>query len=121
MDLRLTDSDMDITNGELSLVTAKEAFAQDLTMAWRTWLEETVYDQTVGVPYLQVIFKDRNPNLDAVRFILQQIGQRRPGVISVQLVPTLDTATRDLTVTGTADTIEGEIDFTEILAGENIV
>lgn len=121
MDLKLTDSDLDITNGELSFVTGREAIAQDLTMAWRTWLGETVYDTTVGVPYLQVIFKERNPNLDAVRFILQQIGERRPGVISVLLVPLLEAATRQLSAQGTADTIEGEIDFTEIFAGENIV
>ena len=117
MDLKLTGHDMDLTDGDLSFVASKDAIGQDIKMAWRTWLEETPYDVTVGVPYLQVIFADRNPNLNAVRFILQQIADRRPGVNSTQLTPTLDTPTRDLTVTGTADTIEGEIDFSELFEG----
>ena len=121
MDLRLTGLDMDITNGDISFVNAKEAIGQDIKMAWRTFLDETPYDTSAGVPYVQIIFAQRNPNLNAVRFILQQIAERRPGVISVSLDPTLDTVTRELTVTGTADTIEGEIDFSELFAGESIV
>jgi hypothetical protein len=122
MDLKFTaNGDMDITNGELSFVTGKEGYGQDIRMALQTWLGETVYDTTVGVPYNQVIFKSRNVNLDAVRFILQQIGERRPGIISMELTPALNSTTRELNVTGNAQTIEGEIDFTDIFAGENIV
>ena len=93
----------------------KEAIAQDLRMAWSTWLADTPYDTSAGVPYLQVIFKEVNPNLDAIRFILQKIGEDRPGVISVLLTPVLDAATRTLSLAeGIADTIEGEIDLTEV-------
>ena len=115
MDLKLTGHDMDLTDGELSFVTGGIAIGQDIKMALRTWLGETVYDETVGVPYLQVIFKGTNPNLNAVRFILSQIVARRPGVLGVQLTPVLDRPTRDMTVTGTADTIDGEIDFSELI------
>lgn len=121
MDLRNTDGDLDITNGELSFVTGRDAIAQDLKMAWSTWLGETPYDETAGVPYLQVFFRSRNPNLDAVRFVLQQIGEARPGVISIQLTPSLDTVSRELTVTGKALTVEGEIDLTELFNGQSIV
>lgn len=121
MDLRLTDDDIDITNGSLSFVTGQEAIAQDIKMALRTWLGESVYDTSAGVPYLQVIFKERNISLNAVRFILQQIVEARPGVISALLTPTIDTATRVLTIAGTAITIEGEIDFTELFGGEALV
>ena len=116
MDLKLTDGgDMDITNGELSFVTGLDAIAQDLRMAWQTWLGESVYDTSAGVPYLQVFFKDTNPNLDAIRFTLQTIGEQRPGVISVLLTPVLDPATRILSLAdGTAQTIEGELDLTKV-------
>lgn len=115
MDLRNTDDDMDLTNGELSFVVSKDAIAQDVAMRLRTWLGETVYDTTAGVPYLQVIFKDKNPNLDSVKFILEQNVLRTPGVTGVALNLTLDTATRVLTVDGTVESIEGEIDFSQII------
>jgi hypothetical protein len=122
MDLRLTDDDLDITNGELSFVTGREAIGQDIKMALQTWLGETVYDTTVGVPYTQVIFKERNPNLNAVKYIIEQIVARRPGVISVELEPQLDPTTRVLTVPkGVAQTIEGEIDFREIFGEDALV
>ncbi len=116
MDLLLTDYDMDLTNGDLTFVDGKEAIAQDVTMALRTWLGETVYDTTVGVPYLQVIFKGKNPNLTSIRFILEQIILRRPGVTGVALEELdLDRSTRVLTVAGKIDSIDGEIDFSEVI------
>jgi hypothetical protein len=117
MDLRNTDDDMDITNGELSFVDGAEAVAQDVAMAWRTWLGESVYDVTVGVPYTQVIFVGKNPNLDAVRFILERIALARPGVTGVELTPVLDNETRELTATGTLHALDEEIDFSEVISG----
>ena len=116
MDLKLTDYDLDLTNGELSFVLGKEAIAQDVTMALRTYLGETVYDLSAGVPYLQIIFKGKNPNLTSVRFILEQKILSRPGVLGVALETfTLDVNTRELNVSGTIDSVAGEIDFTEII------
>lgn len=113
MDLKLTaDGDLDITNGELSFVRGRDAIAQDIKMALSTWLGESIYDTTAGVPYLQIIFKEKSPNVDAIRLILKQIAERRPGVLGVQLEPDYDRQTRKLTVTGTARTIDGEVDFT---------
>jgi hypothetical protein len=117
MDILLTDDDMDLTNGDLSWVNGAEAIAQDVTMTWRTWLGETVYDTTAGVPYTQVIFVGTNPNLDAVRFILEHIAIQREGVIGVELTPVLNATTRELTVTGTLHTTDGEIDFSLVLGG----
>jgi hypothetical protein len=106
---------LDITNGELSFVTGQEAIGQHITMRLRTWLGETVYDTRAGVPWLQVIFKGKNPNLDSINFILTQHVQRTPGVISAELELVLDQTTRTLNVTGTAQTIEGDVDFSEII------
>jgi len=115
MDLKLTGDDMDLTDGELSFVRSKEAIAQDIDMSTSTWLGESVYNTTAGIPYTQVIFVGKNPDLNTVKFILEQRVLSRPGVINVEITPTLDSATRVLTATGKADTIEGEIDFSEII------
>ena len=48
MDLKLTDYDLDLTNGDLSFVDRLEAVRQDIEMALRTWLEETPYDRNAG-------------------------------------------------------------------------
>ena len=115
MDLKLTNFDMDLTNGELSFVTGLDAIAQDVTMRLRTWLTETPYDRSAGVPYLQVIFGDKNPNIQGVQQILQQTVNNTPGVISSELNSVLNNATRGLTVTGTIQAVEGEIDFSELI------
>jgi hypothetical protein len=115
MDLTLTDYDLDLTNGELSFVNGREAIAQDVQMSLRTWLGETVYDTTAGVPWLQVIFKGKNPNLDSVKFILEQNVLRRPGVTGVELTLDFDRAARVLNVSGTLESIDGEIDFSELI------
>ena len=115
MDLKLTDYDMDLTEGELSFVTGQEAIAQHITMRLRTWLGETVYDTSAGVPWLQVIFVGKNPNLDSINFILSQHVLDTPGVTGVELKVEIDSVTRVLDVTGTAQTVEGEIDFSEII------
>jgi hypothetical protein len=120
MDLLLTDDDMFLENGELQFTTGAPAIGQHIKMRLRTWLGESgaVYDTAAGVPFLQVIFRGKNPNLDAVNFILTQIMLGTPGVISGELTPVLDTVTRELTVSGTANTIDGEVDFSLIIKAE---
>lgn len=115
MDLRNVDGDMVIEDGELQFVIGQEAIGQDISMRLQTWLGETVYDTNAGVPYLQVIFAERNPNLNAIRFILQAIILGTPGVTSIveDFIVDLNSATRELTVTGTAVTIEGNVLFSE--------
>lgn len=116
MDLKLTDYDLDLTNGDLSFVDGRIAIAQDVTMALRTFLGETVYDQGAGVPYLQIIFRGKDPNLTSIRFILEQKILSRPGVLGVALETlALDVNTRELSVGGNIETTDGEINFSEIL------
>ena len=115
MDLRLTDYDLEITDGEIFFVTAQVAIAQHIVMRLRTWLGETVYDTGAGVPWLQVIFQGKNPNLDSINFILAQHVLNTPGVLGVELKMEIDNNTRVLNVTGTAQSVEGEIDFSEII------
>jgi hypothetical protein len=115
MDFKLVDGDMQIIDGEVQFIEGPDAIGQDIEMALGTWLGETVYDVTTGVPYLQVIFAAKNPDLSSIKFILENIVRRRGGVINAELTPTLDSETRVLTVTGTADIIDGSVDFSVII------
>ncbi len=118
MDLKLSssvdydiDHDLDLTNGELSLVTGIAGVAQAITMKLRTWLGESKYDRNAGVPYMQVIFK-RGVRLEAVRFILEQIILSVPGVTEVvDLDFNLDSASREVTITGRVSALDEETTF----------
>lgn len=116
MDMLLVDDDIALTaDQDLALVTLRPAIAQDIKMGLRTWLGETPYDTTEGVPYLQVIFAG-TPDVVAAQFILEQNILRRPGVTGVTLEPLqLNPQTRVLTATGVATSEEGPIDFSFIL------
>lgn len=117
MDLRLTDYDMALVNGELSFVLGAEAVAQHVTMRLRTWLGEAdAYDTTAGVPYLQIIFT-KAPNMNAVRFIFERQILETPGVQAiVRLDLELNSATRVLSISGTIRALDEEIDFSEDIA-----
>jgi hypothetical protein len=118
MDLKLTDYDLDMEAGDLSFVTGAAAVAQHLAMRLRTWLAETPYDQTAGVPYLQVIFAQKAPDLNMIRLVLEGVGIRTPGMLTLEIDdPVLDMTTtpNTLTVTGRGTCTDGAIDFTEII------
>jgi len=109
-DFQNIGNDMVLENGELVWVTGQEAIAQHIRMRLKTFLGETVYDQSAVVPYLQVIFVKSTP-LDSVQFILTDVVEATPGVTGAELAVDLDSQTRVLTVTGNAQTIEGNVDF----------
>lgn len=114
----LTDDDITLTaDQDLALVTLRPAIAQHLAMTWRTWLGETPYDTTAGVPYLQVIFNGQT-DLPATSSILTLIGEGVPGITGISLDPLdLDTQTRELTVIGRGTSEEGPIDFSLLVGG----
>lgn len=108
MDLKLTDFDLDMTNGDLSFVTGIEAVRQDIEMSLRTWLAETPYDRSAGVPYIQIIFQ-RGTTIDAIRFIIERHIAGIDGVDGVnQLDTAVDKQTRTLTITGKVTALDQE-------------
>lgn len=109
-DIKFSGGDMVIENGDVSIVTGQEAIGQHIEMRLRTWLGETVYDQAAGVPYLQVIFRKSTP-IESIEAIIKQQVLDTPGVTGVDLTLTADSSSRELTVTGTATTIDGDVDF----------
>ncbi len=120
-DLLLTaDRDLDITNGALSFTVAGVAtHAQRAKMHYETFLGESVYDLSAGVPWLQVILGSSLPP-DSIRMILDLYGRQIPGIVSTSMSPVYDRVTRKLTFTGSIETIDGEVQFfLEPLAVDN--
>lgn len=111
MDLKLTNYDMDITDGLLSFVTGAEAVRQHVEMRLRTWLGESVYDRSAGVPYTQVIFQ-KGVTAASIRFILTNIVEATPGIDEVlSLEVDIDPRTREASGSGRARAGDEEIDF----------
>lgn len=106
--LATTDSDLDITGGDLSWVTGIEAVRQNVEMGLRTWLAESPYGPSVGVPYIQIIFQ-RGANVHGIREILKFHILSHDGVTEViELNTSIDTVTRTFTVTGRAKALDEE-------------
>ena len=118
MDMLLTDDDITLTSDlDLEFVVDRPAIAQHTKMRLRTWLGESVYDTSEGMPFTQVIFPG-GADLPATQFVIQDNVLRTPGVTGVTLDPLiLNSATRELTVTGRMTSEEGPIDFTTIIGG----
>jgi len=120
MDFQLnSDGDILIENGEFPVVTGPDAVAQHVVMRIRTWLAECIYDRSVGVPYIQIIFTQRGITEVQVEFILRGVIETVPGVdeiISLDLE--LDRALGTLSGTGKVLVQEEPVDFTFIAGGE---
>lgn len=123
MDLKLTGPngngyDLDLTNGDVTFVKGREAIGQHVLMVLRTFLGESVYDTSAGVPYIQVIFQ-RGVAVATIEQVLSQVILNVPGVISIEsfTINLLSPGSRTLTASAIITTEDGEIDFTD----ENIL
>jgi hypothetical protein len=112
MDLLATATgDLDIVDGELAWVTGQDAIAQHIAFRLRTFLNESRYNTSEGVPWTQVIFRP-GTNDQSRKFILEQVVMGTPGVTGCTLNDLeTDPETRAATVSGKALTINGEVDF----------
>lgn len=82
--LKLTDGDLDITNGQLSEVSGLDEIRQHIETRLKTWRGERFYDKNGGVDYGDVVFpaEDR----DAVLGELRREALGTPGVTDAVLV-----------------------------------
>lgn len=108
--LNAAGDDIDLTNASMTLTSGLNAHAQRVQMHFKTFLEESRYDRSAGVPWIQVIFAQRLPP-DTTRLILDIYARSIPGVVSTDLNLEYDTEVRQLTVTGNITTIDGDVDF----------
>ncbi len=84
MDLELDASgDLVIENGDLQLLTGREAVAQHLGIRYKFFQGEWFADTRVGMPYFQKILGKRS-NLDVVRSLFRQATITTPGITSLE-------------------------------------
>lgn len=97
--------DLDLSTGDLQLVTGVDAIVQDLRSALRFVRGEWFLDQRIGVPYFKredfetTILGVKNPNLAAIRGLYSRTILAVPGVLRLDSLAVLfDRAVRTLTV-----------------------
>ena len=113
-DWKLTDLDLDLTNGDVTMITGAEAVGQDVLTRLYTTLGESVYGRNLGVPWFDVVFtKGADQNLATIENVLRNIIQQTPGVIGIKefFFTNYDPIERRLSISMIIDTINGEIDF----------
>lgn len=112
MDLKLTEYDLELENGDVSFVKGRDAIAQDVLMRLRTWLGESAYDRTAGTPYLQIIFQ-RGIAAATIENVISQIILQTPGVTSIDsfTIDSINNQSREMIASAVIQTIDGEINF----------
>ena len=110
-----TTGDLAVTNGELTLTEGADAVAQYLRQKMKTYFGEWFLDQSVGLPYTQQIF-DKVKDPVALDALFKKAILETPGVIELTAYSlTLDSTTREATLTFEARSTEGPITFNETL------
>ena len=116
MNISIDDSgDWQLSGGELVLTRDAEEVRQFIIQKMKTFLGEWFLDTRLGIPYFDEIFVKRpDPTVLEVVFINQIIST--PGIVDlVEFDLNLDNATRNLTLSMRATTLDGEINFSEVL------
>jgi len=130
MDIRIamaTDDDNDtvgdlfLENGTVRLTaTMTEEVAQELFIRFKLFRGEWFLDPSIGVPYYQVILRQKTP-LSIVSQIFQQVIKRCPGVASLQSFSLVPGEERMIALTFTCILASGETlrsdDFGPFLIG----
>lgn len=112
--------DLDLSSGNLRLVTGGEEASVRLRGRLGVWLGEWWKDTRIGVPYLAGVFVKR-PNLGLIRSIFVNVIETTPGIVQgASVTASLNARTRELgsTFTATADdgsTITGGLGETFIV------
>ena len=115
MDIKLdTTGDIDISTGDLVLLTGIEAIAQHLRIRFKFYLGEWFLDQRVGIPYYETILV-KGTSLNIVRSIFRKVIVETPGVTKlISLTLDFTAASRSLSVAFTANVV-GEDEPVEFL------
>lgn len=118
-DLRLDDTtgDLQIDGDALTLTTGATAIKQHIKQRLRLVQGEYFLDTGRGVPYYQNILLKR-PNPSIVDGVLKSVILGTPGLVELlTFVLDYDAGLRKLSLSFTARTIDGEIDFSSLPVG----
>lgn len=108
MDIKLESDDIDVSTGDLVLVTGTDAIRQHITIRLRFFLREWFLDQRVGVPYYEEVLI-KNPSAQVVTSIFREVVAETPGVLEVNdLELSYEGTTRILSVSFSARVTDSE-------------
>jgi hypothetical protein len=63
---KLTGDDLDFSTGNLILLAPEESLVQRVSTRLQTFLGEIFTNESLGVPYFQQIFADKNPRVSVL-------------------------------------------------------
>lgn len=109
------DNEWDVNGGNLNLVEGPDEISQIVTQRLKLFFGEWFLDTGRGVRYFEDILKKRvnGQKIDAELINEMSVA---PGVINIkEFNSTFDSAKRTLSIQAKLDTIEGEINFNEVL------
>lgn len=111
-DLKLDiNGDLDLSTGDLVILTGLDATAQRLTRKMKFFEGEWFLDRRLGIPYFRSILV-KNPQTNVILSIYRQAISDDEAVTSLNdLNLEFDGATRKLTVTFNATTVDGPLEF----------
>ena len=115
-DLRLNSSgDVELDVNDFVLTSDSEAIKQHIKQKLQTFLEEYFLDNRVGIPWFQQVFTKR-PIAVIINAVIKKAIVSTPGVVSLtSFLLDLDQSTRELSVNFRVQTLDEDIDFSEVL------
>lgn len=116
-DLLLSEStnDIELVNGDLSLVSGIDAVKQSLKQRMQMFRGEWFLDQESGIPFFQTIFQ-KTTKPEVIAGILQNEIQTTPGVLELLSFDLkIETTTRELVLDFQCRGTDGVINYTEVL------
>ncbi|HEX5035075.1 MAG TPA: hypothetical protein VFW62_11390 [bacterium] len=109
------NGDLETTGNRLTLTQGREAIRQHLQVKFRLFLGEWFLDRSLGVPYFEKILL-KNPNLVEVSDFLKVYILETPGVTGLESFQfAFDLQGRELRLEFRANTIDGPIDFVQVV------
>ena len=116
MDVELnSDWDIEPTGSNLTLVTGADAIKQHLGQRLKTFYGEWFLDMEKGIPYFQQVLK-KNPDPVVIDSIFKREIIDTPGILQLlEFDLSIDNATRILALSFKVLSIDGEIDFSEVI------
>lgn len=112
MDIKLTASgDLDLSTGDLVILTGVEATAQRLRRKLKFFLGEWFLDTRLGIPYFESILV-KSPQTNVILSLYRKVITTDEAVVSLSnLALVYDGENRTLAITFHAETIDGPLEF----------
>lgn len=119
MDLALDPEtgDLDLSNGDLYLLSGVDAVTQFVSQKMRLFLAEWFLDESAGIPYFDDVLV-KNPRAEVIDTVFKNQILSAPGVVELlEFSASLDGPTRRMTLAFKARSEDGDmIDFREVIS-----